>query len=325
VLVAATQVRGGYFERNSQRHAVAEIVQRLEGGLYPLPPLSAAELAGRAVRPVGRTVVITGAASGVGLALARAYAAPGVRLCLIGHSAEGLALAVEDCRLRGALVDAARVDSSDGAALTTRLQAFDRDAPIDLLFANAEGAGDREEDRAAEPAWLRRRVVEADLLGVMTIVETIAAEMRRRRRGRIVIVDSFAVFRLPADIPAYYACRGGIIGYGRSLRRRLRADNVAVSIVAPGALATRILAGRYKPRGIALNAERIARLIRRGVERRRKEVGFPSPLSVGLHALGLIPPVLGEWMRATFLAPVDPIGEHRERPVPLSNEPSRGD
>jgi|GEM_PF-15654 len=321
VVVAATQVRGGYYERDAQRHAIAGIVERLEQGLYPLPPLSAAELARRATRPVGLSVVITGASSGVGLALARTYAAPGVRLCLIGRSAAGLAQAAQDCRLRGALVEAAHIESGDGAALIARLKEFERQAPVDLLFANAEGAGGREEARAAEPAWLRRRVVEADLLGVMTIVETLAEGMRRRRRGRIVIVDSFAVFSLPTDIPAYHACRGGIIAYARSLRQRLRQDNVAVSIVAPGTLATRVLAGRYKPRGFALNPERVALLIRRGVERGRKAVAFPSPLSVGWHALGLIPPLLGAWIRSAFLAPVDPLGE-REK---LSGEPSRGD
>ncbi|HJU15235.1 MAG TPA: SDR family NAD(P)-dependent oxidoreductase [Stellaceae bacterium] len=323
VVIAATQVRGGYYERASQQHAIAEMAERLERGLYPLSPLSAAELARRAARPPGRTIVVTGASSGVGLALARAYAAPGVRLCLIGHSAEGLAAAAEDCRQRGAQVDAAQVESGDGAGLIARLKEFDRHAPIDLLFANAEGAGDHNEGEA-EPAWLRRRIVEADLLGVMTIVETIAERMQRRRRGRIVIVDSFAVFSLPTDIPAYYACRGGIIAYGRSLRRRLRADKVAVSIVAPGALATRILAGPYKPQGVALDPERIAHRIRRGVERCKKEVGFPSPLAVGRHAAALIPPVLGGWAKTVFVAPADPIDEDEE-PSALSGESSRGD
>jgi capsular polysaccharide export protein len=321
VVIAATQVRGGYYERSSQQHAVAEIVERLEQGLYPLPPLSTAELSRRAVRPVGCTLVITGASSGLGLALARAYARPGMRLCLIGHSAEGLARAAEDCRLRGALVESAQVESSDGAALIARLKEFDRQAPIDLLFANAEGAGKPEEERAAEPAWLRRRIVEADLLGVMTIVETIAEAMRGRRRGRIVIVDSFAAFTLPADIPAYYACRGGIIAYSRSLRRRLRADNVAVSIVAPGRLAARILAGPDKPPGFALDPERIALSIRRDIERGKKEVGCPSPLAVGWRALALIPPALGEWLRTAFPAPADPLGESEK----LSGESSRGD
>jgi capsular polysaccharide export protein len=341
VLVGTTQLRGGYFERESQQHAVDEAVARLEAGLYPLPPLSAAELARRAVRPASRTIAITGASSGVGLALARAYAAPGVHLCLIGHSAEGLDRAAQDCRMRGALVDAAPVDSGDGAALIARLREFDRDTPIDLLFANAEGAGERpaprdpggsfgvargprEEDGAAEPAWLRRRIVEADLLGVMTIVETIAEGMRQRRQGQIVIVDSFAVFTLPDDIPAYHACRGGILAYGRSLRQRLRADNVAVSLAAPGALATRILTGRYGPGSFAFNPERIVLSIRRGVERNKKEVGFPSPLSVGRHALGLIPPVLGAWIKTNFLAPVAPIGEPEEPPA-LPGESSRGD
>jgi capsular polysaccharide export protein len=323
-LTGTIQVRGGYYEPQAQEQAVAEAVERLEQGLYPLPPLSAEELARRAARPADLSVVITGASSGVGLALARAYAGPGVRLCLIGHSAEGLARAAEDCRLRGALVEAARVESGDGAALIARLEEFDRHAPIDLLFANAEGAGERAEERAAEPAWLRRRVVEADLLGVMTIVETVAQGMQRRRRGRIVIVDSFAVLSLPSDTAAYHACRGGIIGYGRSLRRRLRADNVAVSIVAPSTLATRVLAGRREPRGFAFNPERVALIIRRGIARGKKEVGFPSPLHLGRHALGLVPPILGEWVRTALLVPGEPLGK-REEPPALSGESPHGD
>ncbi len=324
VLTGTIQVRGGYYEPNSQQCAVAEAVEQLEQGLYPLPPLSADELARRSARPVGLSVVITGASSGVGLALARAYAGPGVRLCLIGHSAESLARATEDCRLRGALVEAAQIESGDGAALAARLEEFDRHAPIDLLFANAEGAGASDEERMAEPTWLRHRIVVADLLGVMTIVETIAREMQRRRRGRIVIVDSFAVLSLPSDTPAYHACRGGIIDYGRSLRRRLRADKVAVSIVAPSTLATRVLAGRRKPRGFAFNPERVARLIRRGIARGRKEIDFPSSLNLGLHALGLVPPVVGARIGTAFSAPVAPLGE-REEPPALSGETPHGD
>lgn len=323
VLIGTTQLRGGYYERASQQCAVEAAVARLEQGLYPLPPLSPEELARRAPRPPGLTMVVTGASSGVGLALARAYAEPGVRLCLIGHSAAGLARAAHDCRMRGAIVEAAQVESGDGAALTARLEEFDRRNPIDLLFANAEGSGEDEEERAAEPAWLRRRIVEADLLGVMTIVETIAEGMRRRRRGRIVIVDSFALFSRPADIPAYHACRGGILGYGRSLRRRLRADNVAVSLVAPGALAARLLAGG-EAQGFALDPEPVALTIRRGVARGRKRVGFPSPLRVGRQALGLVPPALGGWLRSALPGPADPQGL-REEPPALSGESPHGD
>jgi hypothetical protein len=94
-----------------------------------------------------------------------------------------------------------------------------------------------------------------------------------------------------------------------------------VSIVAPGALATRLLVDRAKPSGPALDPERIASSIRRGVERRKKEVGFPPPLSLGRHACGLIPSVLGEWLRTALAAPVAPVDESEE----LSGESSRGD
>src|SRR5439155_13105183 len=104
-LAGATQVKGGYYTRAAQAGAIAGFVERLEGGLHPLPPLDAADLAARPVRSGSRGVVVAGVADPIGLALARAHAAPGVRLCLIG-AGDSLADAADDCRRRGAIVEA---------------------------------------------------------------------------------------------------------------------------------------------------------------------------------------------------------------------------
>ncbi|HKS88859.1 MAG TPA: capsular biosynthesis protein, partial [Stellaceae bacterium] len=114
-LVGATQVKGGYYERASQDCAIAGFIERLEHGLYPLPPVTAEQFAARPSRTANRNIVITGIGNEVGIALARAAAAPGVKLHLVGGAPQALAQAAEDCRHRGAIV--AVTDPSSAASL----------------------------------------------------------------------------------------------------------------------------------------------------------------------------------------------------------------
>src|SRR5207253_8305284 len=102
-LIGTTQVKGGYYTRKSQDCAIAGFVERLEPGLHPLPPLPAADFAAPSPRERSRSVVVTGVSGEIGLAIARAYAAPGATLCLVGSSSVPLDRAATDCRYRGAV------------------------------------------------------------------------------------------------------------------------------------------------------------------------------------------------------------------------------
>src|SRR5438270_3041318 len=79
-LCGATQIKGGYYDPASKACALAGFVERLEQGPHPLPVLTAADFAGRPVRPANRHIVLADISDGITLALARAYAAPGVKL-----------------------------------------------------------------------------------------------------------------------------------------------------------------------------------------------------------------------------------------------------
>src|SRR5215475_1347391 len=82
-------------------------------------------------------IVITGASSGIGEALALDYAAPGVALALSGRDLERLAKVADTCRAKGATVLAKAIDSTDRPATAAWLTAFDEAHPVDLLIANA--------------------------------------------------------------------------------------------------------------------------------------------------------------------------------------------
>src|SRR4249920_2744817 len=89
-----------------------------------------------ATRPM-RHILITGASSGLGAALARGYAAPDVILTLCGRDATRLNEIATDCRNRGATVATAEFDLRNANDLNQRVQEFDRRAPIDMAVLNA--------------------------------------------------------------------------------------------------------------------------------------------------------------------------------------------
>src|ERR1051326_8673111 len=104
-----------------------------------------------------RVVVITGASSGLGAALALAYAGPQTALGLIGRNPERLAATAGACRVKGALVESAEIDVADGARLSAWLEAFDDAHPVELLVANAGTSGGPDPDSPGEPAAVTLR------------------------------------------------------------------------------------------------------------------------------------------------------------------------
>src|SRR5690349_4871028 len=83
------------------------------------------------------SIVITGASSGIGEALALDYAAPGVALALSGRDGTRLQAVADACRAKGAIVDAGQVDVAEREALASWLTRFDDVHPVDLVIANA--------------------------------------------------------------------------------------------------------------------------------------------------------------------------------------------
>ena len=117
-----------------------------------------------------RVVVITGASSGLGAALARSYAGPEIALGLIGRNPERLAATASACRALGATVDSALIDVADGAALAAWLEAFDDAHPVELLIANAGISAGPDPDSPGEPAAITLSQIEVNLRGAARVL-----------------------------------------------------------------------------------------------------------------------------------------------------------
>src|SRR5258708_4800515 len=117
-----------------------------------------------------KAVVITGASSGIGAALAQRLAEPGRTLALIGRHVGRLDEVAAACRAKGALCQTACIDLRETEPLGAFLRAFEQEHPIDLLFSNAGIFDGRHHDQVIETGATARGLMETNLLAAIDIV-----------------------------------------------------------------------------------------------------------------------------------------------------------
>ena len=236
-----------------------------------------------------RTIVITGASSGIGAALARALAAPSRTLALLGRNAERLESVAAACRAKGATCRIASLDVSDTDRLSTFLEDVGRETPIDLLIANAGILDGRSADQTVEDGKVARRVLETNLLATVDIIHLVLPRMRKERRGQILLVASLASLVPLPDAPAYSASKAGLLSYGLALRDAVAAEGVQVVVACPGFVATTMADRHLGPRPGEISADDAAERILTGMRRNRGMIGFPF-LPFWLSRLSLLVP-----------------------------------
>ncbi|RMD62706.1 MAG: SDR family NAD(P)-dependent oxidoreductase [Alphaproteobacteria bacterium] len=235
-----------------------------------------------------RSILITGASSGIGAALARAYAGPGVTLALGGRDAARLRTVAEVCRARGAIVHPASVDVRDAPAMADWIARVDVAAPLDLVIANAgisagTGGGGENEDQV-------RRIFAVNVDGVLNTVLPALPRLRARRRGQIAIMASLAAFRGFPGAPAYCASKAAVRVWGEALRGTLHRDGIGVSVICPGYIRTPMTAVNDFPMPFLMEPDRAAAIIVRGLARNRARIAFPRPLYAAVWLLAALPP-----------------------------------
>ena len=235
-------------------------------------------------------VLITGASSGIGEALARDYAESGRFLALSGRDKQRLESVAEACRGFGAEVAAQTVDVADRDATAKWISDIDADHPLDLVIANAgiaAGTGGRGESENQT-----RDIFAINLAGVLNTVWPALGPMRKRRHGQIAIVSSIAAFRGFPGTPAYSASKAAVRTYGEALRGWLAPEGIRVSVVCPGFVRTRMTEKNDFPMPFVMDAAKAARIIRRGLERNKARIAFPWPMYFLAWLLGALPPGL---------------------------------
>ena len=234
-------------------------------------------------------VLITGASSGIGAAVAEACARRGDRLFLCGRDAARLLAVAEKCRAAGAAdVQAETVDVTDRAAVTDWIARADNAAPLDRVFSNAGvGTGIEDEENV-------RRTWAINVGGNLNVVLAALARMRQRHAGQILITASIAGYGPLATCPAYAGTKAAMKTWGLSLRGMLRKEGIRVNVICPGFVRSRITDRNTCPMPFFMEADRAARIILARADRDVGLIAFPWPMRFATWLLSILPFRLNE-------------------------------
>jgi short-subunit dehydrogenase len=232
-------------------------------------------------------VLITGASSGVGAALAMAYTKPGVRLSLHGRNKERLADIAALARQDGAEVTIETGDVTNAPLLAVWINTCDMQQPIELVIANAGvsgGTGDGGETEEQSQA-----IFAVNYQGVMNTIRPALAGMLKRQSGQIALMSSLASFHGLPGAPTYCASKAAVRIYGEGLRGDLASHGIEVNVICPGFIATPMTAVNDFRMPFVLRAEQAAQIIKKGLALNRGRIAFPWSMYLGTRLLAALP------------------------------------
>lgn len=237
-----------------------------------------------------KSIAITGASRGLGAALAEQLAASGVTLFLSARSHADLETVAEQCRKNEAIAHCTALDVRDRAAVSAWIAASDAVAPLDLVIANAGiSAGTGGGVMGGEIESQVDHIFAVNVHGVFNTITPAIAAMRPRGAGHIAIVSSLAGFRGMPGAPAYCASKAAVKSYGEGLRGHLAPSGLHVSVICPGFVETDMTAANDFPMPFMVAAPKAARIIVRGLRKRKGRIAFPLPMVFGAWFLDMLP------------------------------------
>ncbi len=235
-------------------------------------------------------MLITGASSGIGTALALAYARPGALLSLAGRDEARLNGIATAAQSRGAEIEAAVLDVRDRDAMAAWVTAADRRRPVDLVIANAGISGGTH--GGSESAEQTRAVFAVNLDGVLNTTLPLVPRMIARQSGQIALISSLAGHRGFPGAPAYCGSKAAVKVWGESLRGELSPHGVKVNVVMPGFIKTHMTDVNDFPMPFLMSAERAAEIIRKGLAKDRARIAFPWPMATMAWFVAMLSPAI---------------------------------
>jgi short-subunit dehydrogenase len=237
-------------------------------------------------------ILITGASSGIGKALAEGYAAPGVALALSGRDQNRLDNVALSCQQLGAEVSARVIDVAERADMAQWITDTDAARPLDLVIANAgisAGSGSSGEDEEQV-----RNIFSVNMAGVLNTLWPAIHLMRRRRQGQLAIISSLVGFRGLPGAPAYSASKAAVLAYGDGLRGMLHDEGIDVSVVCPGFVKSRITDANDFHMPFLMTAEKAAMIIHKGLAQRKARIVFPKLMHWAIRVIAALPVALSD-------------------------------
>jgi NAD(P)-dependent dehydrogenase (short-subunit alcohol dehydrogenase family) len=235
-------------------------------------------------------VLLTGASSGLGRALALALAAPGVTLHLGGRDNARLQAVAMACQAKGATARPRAVSVTDAAAMRDWIGSV---GPLDLVIANAGVSGGTA--GTVENEAQTRAIFATNLDGMLNTVLPAMAVMAVQPtdamglRGRIAVVASVAAFLPGPGAPAYCASKAATDSWVVGTAPSARSQGIHMTSLCPGFIETPMTAKNDFPMPGIMSADRAADLMLRAIRRGATRYAFPWWIATGARLTALLP------------------------------------
>lgn len=238
------------------------------------------------------TILITGASSGIGAALAARYAAAGKTLFLCGRNMKRLNAVKKACEKKGALVLAEKIDVTDAKSVKNWIKRCHKIAPVDLTLANAGvSVGNGGEIESEDEA---RALFAVNIDGVVNTVLPSVDLCLKRGAGQIALLSSLAGYRgLPGAV-SYSASKNFVRAWGEALRGSLKKHNVEINVICPGFVKSGITAKNKFRMPFLMEADKAAAVIAKNLAKNKGRITFPKTLALAVWLLSCLPASLAE-------------------------------
>ena len=220
-----------------------------------------------------KSILITGASSGIGWALALEYSCAGINLALCGRNPHRLLKIAKLCQAKGARVLYKVIDVRNRLEMADWIAQIDSQNPLDLVIANA-GVSSGTNINVSEEEQIRD-IFTVNMVGTLNTILPIIEPMRLRKKGQIAVLSSLAGFRGMPSAPAYCASKAAVRSYGEGLRGRLSGDGISVSVICPGFVKSRITDANDFRMPFIMPASKASRLIKKGLKKNPPRIAFP--------------------------------------------------
>jgi len=190
----------------------------------------------------GKNVIVTGAASGIGLATAQRFARDGANVGVWDLNDEGAQRTAAELKALGVKALGSRVDVSNRQHVNAAVERFHTEiGPVNILVNNAGITLFQPFMETTEDMW--DRVMTINLKSMLVCTQAVLPDMLAAQWGRIINVSSSSAQSGSARMTAYAASKGGVIGFTKALAQELAATGITVNNVPPGFVDTPMLRG----------------------------------------------------------------------------------
>ena len=277
----------GRFQIAGSRSKTRERRLVLEKSAKPLRTHPKAALPRKNEMESPNAIIISGASSGIGAALARRYIEDGATVGVCGRNRDRVLSVCGAAPRAIPLV----FDVTDPAACETAVKNFEEEAgALDLAILNA--GYHLATDAAAFDLETCKRIMEINYFGALNCLAPTIEAMKTRRRGIIAMMGSAAATIGLPNAGAYCSSKSAVARITETLRVELRAFNIDVRLITPGFVDTPLTARNEFPMPFLMPVEEAAALIERGLSSKSYEISFPRRLIWGLRLASLLPRAL---------------------------------